>query len=62
MVAKTIGFNWGPAGTGCSKWTGIRLADVLQRCGMQGPERTANHVVIRGRMNELPQGTTCLQL
>ncbi|CAL5220115.1 g2068 [Coccomyxa viridis] len=56
MVAKTIGFNWGPAGTSCSQWTGIRLADVLQHCGMQGPENKANYVCFRGPKHELPQG------
>ncbi len=58
MVAKTIGFNWGPAGTSCSQWTGIRLADVLQHCGMQGPENKANYVCFRGPKHELPQGAT----
>ena len=56
MVAKTIGFNWGPAGTSCSQWTGVRLADVLQHCGMQGPEKHANYVCFRGPKHELPQG------
>ena len=58
MVAKTIGFNWGPAGTSCSQWTGVRLADVLQHCGMQGPEKNANYVCFRGPKQELPQGVT----
>lgn len=56
MVEKTIGFNWGPAGTGCSEWTGVRLADVLQHCGMQGAEKKANYVCFRGPKQELPQG------
>ena len=56
MVAKTIGFNWGPAGTSCSQWTGIRLSDVVQHCGMQGPEKAANYVCFRGPKHELPQG------
>ena len=56
MVAKTIGFNWGPAGTSCSTWTGVRLADVLQHCGMQGQQQSANYVCFRGPKHELPQG------
>lgn len=62
MVAKTIGFNWGPAGTGCSTWTGVRLADVLEHCGTQGPEQKANYVCFRGPKHELPQGTAFLSL
>ena len=62
MVAKTIGFNWGPAGTGCSEWTGVRLVDVLQHCGMQGAEKSANYVCFRGPKQELPQGKSMLLL
>lgn len=62
MVAKTIGFNWGPAGTSCSQWTGVRLAEVLRHCGMQGPERKANYVCFRGPKHELPQGMAALLL
>lgn len=58
MVAKTIGFNWGPAGTSCSTWTGVRLADVLQHCGMQGQQQNANCVCFRGPKHELPQGVS----
>lgn len=56
MVAKTIGFNWGPAGTSTGVWTGIRLADVLRHCGMKSVEQGANYVCFRGPKNELPQG------
>ncbi len=56
MVAKTIGFNWGPAGTACGRWTGVRLADVLRACGMRGAEQGARYVCFRGPKNELPQG------
>lgn len=56
MVAKTIGFNWGPAGTSTGVWTGIRLADVLRHCGMKSAEQGANYVCFRGPKNELPQG------
>ena len=56
MVAKTIGFNWGPAGTGCGVWTGVRLADVLAHCGMRSAAQGARYVCFRGPRNELPQG------
>ena len=56
MVAKTIGFNWGPAGTSTGVWTGVRLADVLRHCGMKSAEDAANYVCFRGPKNELPQG------
>jgi nitrate reductase (NAD(P)H) len=56
MVAKTIGFNWGPAGTSCSTWTGVRLTDLLQHCGMQGQQQGAHCVCFRGPKHELPQG------
>ena len=56
MVAKTIGFNWGPAGTACGRWTGVRLADVLRACGMRSAEQGAHYVCFRGPKNELPQG------
>lgn len=56
MVAKTIGFNWGPAGTGCGRWTGVRLADVLQHCGIRSAEHGARYVCFRGPKDELPQG------
>jgi hypothetical protein len=56
MVAKTIGFNWGPAGTGCGVWTGVRLADVLLRCGIRPEAAGAKYVCFRGPKGELPQG------
>ncbi len=56
MVAKTIGFNWGPAGTSTGMWTGVRLADVLRHCSIKGAEQAANYVCFRGPKNELPQG------
>lgn len=34
MVKKTIGFSWGPAGTGCSYWTGVRMSHILRICGV----------------------------
>ena len=34
MVKKTIGFSWGPAGTACSHWTGVRMSHLLSLCGV----------------------------
>ena len=34
MVKKTIGFSWGPAGTACSHWTGVRMSHLLSVCGV----------------------------
>lgn len=56
MVAKTIGFNWGPAGTSCGLWTGVRLADVLRHCGIKAEAAGARNVCFRGPKGELPQG------
>jgi nitrate reductase (NAD(P)H) len=56
MVKKTIGFNWGPSGTSCSTWTGVRMSVLLQACGVQGPEQGAAYVCMRGPKGELPKG------
>jgi nitrate reductase (NAD(P)H) len=54
MVKKTIGFNWGPSGTSCSTWTGVRLCDLLTACGIDATR--AGHVCFRGPKGELPRG------
>lgn len=56
MIAKTIGFNWGPAGTSCGLWTGVRLSDVLRHAGIKRAEQGARYVCFRGPKGELPQG------
>nr|ACF22999.1 nitrate reductase [Chlorella vulgaris] len=56
MMKQTIGFNWGPAGTGCSTWTGVRVCDLLQLCGMKSMAEGALHVCFRGPKGELPKG------
>ncbi|KAF9118442.1 hypothetical protein BGW39_001170 [Mortierella sp. 14UC] len=35
MVAKTVGFHWGPGAVSTSVWRGVRLADVLRKCGIK---------------------------
>jgi nitrate reductase (NAD(P)H) len=57
MHKKTIGFNWGPAGTGCSEWTGVRLSDLLKYCEIKKPSEGAKYVCLNGPKGELPQGT-----
>ena len=39
MVKKSKGFNWGPAATACSRWTGVRMSTLLQACGVQSYEQ-----------------------
>ncbi|KAI7840579.1 hypothetical protein COHA_005732 [Chlorella ohadii] len=56
MVKQTIGFNWGPAGTSCSTWTGVRVSDLLRLCGVKGMEEGAQFVCFRGPKGELPKG------
>jgi nitrate reductase (NAD(P)H) len=56
MTRQTIGFSWGPAGTSCSTWTGVRLGDVLKACGVRSAEQGAAHVRMRGPLGELPKG------
>jgi DMSO/TMAO reductase YedYZ molybdopterin-dependent catalytic subunit len=34
MVKKTIGFSWGPGGTACSYWTGVRMSHLLRLAGV----------------------------
>ncbi len=43
MVKKSKGFNWGPAATGLSRWTGVRLSVLLHHCGIQSPEQVPHH-------------------
>lgn len=38
MVQRSIGFNWGPAATGLTDWTGFRLSVLLQYCGIKSLE------------------------
>lgn len=58
MVKKSKGFNWGPAATGLTDWTGVRLSVLLQRCGIKSPEEGAQYISFQGPGKELPQGDT----
>ncbi|XP_014504767.1 nitrate reductase [NADH] 2 [Vigna radiata var. radiata] len=55
MVKKTIGFNWGSAGTSTSVWRGVPLRHVLRRCGILTRAKGALHVCFEGAEN-LPGG------
>ncbi|QCE00392.1 nitrate reductase [NADH] 2 [Vigna unguiculata] len=55
MVKKTIGFNWGSAGTSTSVWRGVPLRHVLKRCGILTRSKGALHVCFEGAEN-LPGG------
>lgn len=52
VVQKSLGFNWGAAGTSTALFTGVRLADVLD---FIQPQRGAKHVVFEGG-DSLPNG------
>ena len=54
MVKQTIGFNWGPSGTSCSTWTGVRVSDLLTLCGVKDMDQGAHHVCFRGPKGEQP--------
>ncbi|KAG0152472.1 hypothetical protein CROQUDRAFT_649896 [Cronartium quercuum f. sp. fusiforme G11] len=55
VVAKSLGFNWGSAGTSTALFTGIYLADLLQHVGALGMRDGARHVVFEGA-DKLPDG------
>lgn len=42
---KAPGVQWGRGAVGNAEWTGVRLKDVLERCGLQGEAR---HVQFQG--------------
>ena len=39
MVKKSKGFSWGPAATGCSYWTGVRMSTLLRLAGVHTPDQ-----------------------
>lgn len=55
MVKQTIGFNWGAAGVSTSVWRGVRLRDVLKRCGILTRRKGALNVCFEGA-EDLPGG------
>ncbi|PIA47304.1 hypothetical protein AQUCO_01400164v1 [Aquilegia coerulea] len=55
QVNQTIGFNWGAAGTSTSVWRGVRLRDVLKRCGIYHRKNGALNVCFEG-IEDLPGG------
>ncbi|GAA5870778.1 hypothetical protein JCM3774_001675 [Rhodotorula dairenensis] len=62
VVAKSLGFSWGPAGLSTALWTGVYLADVLAYVrpkaegvvGLPGYRRP-EHVIFEGA-EDLPHG------
>ena len=54
-MRKSVGFNWGPAAVSTSYWTGVRLCDLLEHCGVRKPSQGARYVCFRGVQKELPQ-------
>ncbi|KAF3324119.1 nitrate reductase [Carex littledalei] len=55
MVQQTIGFNWGPAAVSTSVWRGVRLCDILRRCGIMSRKGGAANVCFDGA-EDLPGG------
>ncbi|KAJ4760150.1 Nitrate reductase [Rhynchospora pubera] len=55
MVQQTIGFNWGPAAVSTSVWRGVRLCDILRRCGIMSRKDSALNVCFEGA-EDLPGG------
>ncbi|KAF8404170.1 hypothetical protein HHK36_009050 [Tetracentron sinense] len=55
MVKQTIGFNWGAAAISTSVWRGVRLRDVLKRCGILSRRKGALNVCFEGA-EDLPGG------
>lgn len=55
MVQQTIGFNWGPAAVSTSVWRGVRLSDILRRCGIMSRKGGAANVCFEGA-EDLPGG------
>ncbi|RVX22523.1 Nitrate reductase [Vitis vinifera] len=55
MVKQTIGFNWGAAGVSTSVWRGVRLRDVLKRCGIMSRKQGGLNVCFEGA-EDLPGG------
>lgn len=37
MMAKSLGFHWGSGAVSTSIWRGVRLAEVLRKCGVNWP-------------------------
>jgi nitrate reductase (NAD(P)H) len=55
LVKQTIGFNWGAGELSTSVWCGVRLCDVLKKCGMMSKKKGALYVYFDGSKN-LPGG------
>lgn len=58
MVRQTVGFNWGPGAISTSVWRGVRLCDVLKRCGIMTRTKGALNVCFEGS-DELSGGGGC---
>lgn len=55
MIKQTIGFSWGCAAHACNVWTGVRLRDLLEYCGID--KTRARHVTFASTKAEtLPNG------
>lgn len=55
LVSKSLGFNWGSAGTSTGIFTGIYLCDLLDHVGLKHLRDGARHVIFEGA-DQLPDG------
>jgi len=55
-IQKTRGFNWGSGGTGCAYWKGVRLRDLLEKCGVKSRDAGARFVTFESAGEELHLG------
>ncbi|KAJ3677050.1 hypothetical protein LUZ60_002774 [Juncus effusus] len=55
MVRQTVGFNWGPSAISTAVWRGVRLCDILTRCGIMSKKGGALNVCFEGA-EDLPGG------
>ena len=55
MIKQTKGFYWGAAAVSTSVWVGVRLRDVLKRCGIMSRKQGGLNVCFEGA-EDLPGG------
>uniref|UniRef100_N1QTS7 Nitrate reductase (NAD(P)H) n=1 Tax=Aegilops tauschii TaxID=37682 RepID=N1QTS7_AEGTA len=51
MVRQSSGFNWGPGAVSTTVWRGVRLRDVLRRCGVMGAGVASNPECMINELN-----------
>lgn len=55
MIKQTVGFNWTCGAHSCNLWTGVKMSDLLAKCGVDMEK--ARYVIMEGAKREgLPNG------